>query len=281
MLTVCYGSAGKATQTEARDFWAQASVFPGRLEPQVMRLPPPTSGRVRGQTWRSIMEQAHVSLREMGVSSGGKEPLWPLALLTLSGMFVLNSFLQVLRHSVQFSYLVISDSLHVLEARKTGSFYSTAGVLNIFHIHFYSKDSGSKEHLNQFNGAIFFVPQFCKFIRAGFFPVLRPSWTCKCSEMEVVLVQNKEGWGRGYKTFLLSRVLFNARSSSPFEQSSIPRKDQASLLNLDTWRQGKVSYHTLHTCGGQGFMHVGVQGLTPGTLDFILKLRCPSLPQFS
>lgn len=67
--------------------------------------------------------------------------------------------------------------------------------------------------------------------------------------MEVVLVQNKEGWGgRGYTTFLLSRVLFNARSSK-----------KGPGLSAQPWHlkaeKGFLSYIThlwgpgFHACG--------------------------------
>ena len=56
MLTVCYGSAGKATRTEARDFWAQASVFPGTVGTTGdahCHLPPVagSEGRLGGRLW--------------------------------------------------------------------------------------------------------------------------------------------------------------------------------------------------------------------------------------
>lgn len=125
MLTVCYGSAGKATRTEARDFWAQASVFPGTVGTTGdahCHLPPVagSEGRLGGRLWstRTWAWEKQVCLQgERRLYDPG--PPYPL-----SGMFVLNSCpSKSWGTSVQLSYSVISDSLHVLRHVRLVPFY--------------------------------------------------------------------------------------------------------------------------------------------------------------
>lgn len=79
MLTVCHGSAGKATQIEARDFPEQARMFPKKVGTGGDRSShllgeAGSAGRPGGQ----LQHRCYVSLREKreeGASLGGKEPL--------------------------------------------------------------------------------------------------------------------------------------------------------------------------------------------------------------
>ena len=169
MLTVCCGSAGKAIQTKARDFWAQASVFPrtvGTAGDAHCHLPPVagSEGRLGGRLWSRC-----TWAWEKWARLQGKRSLYdPGPPYPLSGMFVLNSFpSKSWVTSVQFSYSVISDFLHVLRHVRLVPLPMKLGSSATFFIFiFIPKILDLKNTWTSSTKPYFFVPQFCRFIRA-------------------------------------------------------------------------------------------------------------------